>query len=514
MKRRFGSITHQMMAVFCVFLIILFAGIAGMNHFFYKSFKIWDNERKIIQQGEEIAKHFATLQLTKKTVADYETEIAAATENYNLSIRIATGKYNILIDSSSYRTKKRTKLAEDIITLIEAKEEELNSSTYCLIPSYGKAEHYQTILYIRKLEGKYYLTISRTLRSIDEDIHTSNSFLLISAVITSVFGLTSIYFFSKRFTEPILKINSVAQKISTLEFDHRLDIDSKDELGELCRSMNLISRRLSESIGQLQMELQRRKQLIRDMSHELKTPITAVKGYTEALKYGVIKDPNQVQRYYNVIIQECDRMNTLIYELMELSRIEAADESNPFGYLSIEQLMGELKEQYRIPCEDKKIEWIYEFEEEYLFGNERILKRAIKNIIENAIRHVNEAGCIRIRTRDQEDQVLLSIYNTGSSIPNESIRAIWDVFYKIDESRKREENTYGIGLAIVKSAMDLHHGTVEVENVDGGVEFRLILPKERILPNDGNDTKTHCSKRRKRLQCRSKMVVETTKEEI
>lgn len=477
MRKPFKSITKKMIFVFCLFLCILMAGIAFMNVMFYKSFKIWKNERKMIAQGEEIAEHFEAIRLNKKTVEDYENEISKVTQSYNLSIRIATGKYRVLIDSNSYYSGNKMKLSDKTIATIEQNEEQLNTKEYCLIKSYTEESGYPHILYIRKLNQKYYLTISRTMKSIDEDIRTSNVFLLVSGSVVAVFGICMIYIFSRSFTKPILQINEVAQKISNLDFSTKVQVKSEDELGELANSMNLISDRLSESIHRLQEDLDRRNQLVRDMSHELKTPITAIKGYTEALKYGVAKNPTQTNQYYDIIVGECDRMNSLIYELIELSKMDSMNDAMKFELFDLEEVLLDVKEQYQYEMLKKNVEYKVEMKDTFVYGDSHVLKRAIKNLIENAVRHVNNDGIIHIKGYQLEQNYLLNVYNSGSRIPKESLPSIWDVFYKVDESRKRENDTYGIGLAIVKSVVALHGGNVEVHNLDQGVEFLLILPQ-------------------------------------
>ena len=452
-----------------------------MNVMFYKSFKIWKNERKMIAQGAEIAKHFESIQLNKKTVEDYEDEIAKVTQSYNLSIRIATSKYRILIDSYSYYSGNKLRLTDQTIDVIEKNEDKLNTGEYCLIKSYSEESGNPHILYVRKLNQKYYLTISRTMKSIDEDIRTSNVFLLVSGSVVAVFGIFIIYIFSRSFAKPILQINEVAQKISNLDFSTKVQVKSEDELGELACSMNLISDRLSESINQLKGDIDRHNQLVRDMSHELKTPITAIKGYTEALKYGVAKNQTQTNQYYDIIVGECDRMNSLIHELIELSKMDSMNDALNFEFFDLEEVLLEVKDQYKYEMQKKNVEYKIEMQDTFVYGDCHVLKRAIKNLIENAVRHVNDDGTIRIKGYQLDQKYLLKVYNSGSRIPKESLASIWDVFYKVDESRKRENDTYGIGLAIVKSVVALHGGQAEVYNLEEGVEFLLILPQPKNL---------------------------------
>lgn len=479
MRKPFKSITKKMIFVFCLFLGILMLGIAFMNIMFYKCFKIWKIEKQMIVQGDTIAQHFKDIEITKKSVKEYEAEIFQATESYNLSIRIATDQYQILIDSSSYHSTGKMKLSNQTIDMIEKNSEKINKNSYCIIRSYREESDNPYILYVRKLDQNYYLTISRTMRSIDEDIRTSNVFLLISGSIVAVLGILITYFFSRSFTKPILQIKQISQKISCLDFSAKVEVKSEDELGELARSVNLISDRLSESIHLLKSDIDRRNQLVRDMSHELKTPITAIKGYTEALKYGIAKNPMQTNQYYDIIIQECDRMNLLIHELIELSKLDTLEDTMNIEAFDLEPILTDLYEQYKYEMEKKNVKYEIQLQDRIILGDCHILMRAIKNLVENAVRYVNDNGTIRLTGLTQRNQYIFKVYNSGSRVPEESLSAVWDVFYKVDESRKHEEDTYGIGLAIVKSAVKLHRGQVEVENLVDGVEFRLILPQPK-----------------------------------
>ena len=248
--------------------------------------------------------------------------------------------------------------------------------------------------------------------------------------------------------------------------------------------MNLISDKLSESMNELKSDLDKRNQLVRDMSHELKTPITAIKGYSEALKFGVCKNQEKTNQYYDIIVQECDRMNSLIYEMIELSKLESLADTLNIEEFDIRDVLEPLEEQYHYEMEKKKIEFRIELEQTMMIGDCHLIGRAVKNLIENAVHYMKPNGYIRVSGYRKGETYILKVFNTGSTIPKESLSAIWDVFYKVDESRKREKNTYGIGLAIVKSTVDLHHGYVEAVNLEDGVEFRIILPQKELLVSE------------------------------
>jgi signal transduction histidine kinase len=161
------------------------------------------------------------------------------------------------------------------------------------------------------------------MKGISESVAIANQFYIVAGLIIILLGGLFIIIFSKRITEPIVEMSNVAESIANLDFEKRVSSDSRDEIGSLGRSINRICEKLSASMNSLQQDVERRKQLVRNISHELKTPIGVIKGYAEGLKYGVVEDKDKTSKYCTIIATESDRMDRMVRELLNLSVLES-----------------------------------------------------------------------------------------------------------------------------------------------------------------------------------------------
>jgi signal transduction histidine kinase len=300
---------------------------------------------------------------------------------------------------------------------------------------------------------------------------------MIAGLIVIFIGGLFILIFSKKITKPIIEMSSVAEGISNLEFDKRVDFESQDELGKLGESINKISEKLCASINELKGDVERRKQLVRNMSHELKTPIGIIKGYAEGLKYGVVDDKEKMHKYCSVLVEECDRMDKLVLELLNHSMMEVGMVKLNKTSFDVFELISETRERFSSTLIEKGITFDLKCSNNYIIYADRdMLEKAINNFITNAIDHVEGRNFIQLTAEKQENSLKISVFNTGSHIEMEEIKKIWDVYYKIDKARSRKYGGHGLGLAIVKSIVQLHGGTTNAENVDEGIRFNLQIP--------------------------------------
>ena len=454
-------------------MFLMVSGMAFMNLFFFRDFKIYQNKKKMIDIGTEINESLKT-----KTIDEIRNEIFALSNGYNVMIRIIDSDCNVILDNIGMDRLQPPPSKNSTRWFLKEHQKEILAEGYFSIKKVMSKQEDSHLLYARKLPDGYYLMISRTLRSIDEDIETSNLFLILTGSTLVIFGTGIIYLMAKRFTKPILQISDQAKAIASLDFSERVNVKSKDEIGLLADSMNEISEQLSESINQLKKDINQRKQLVRDMSHELKTPITSIKGYTEALKFGVIKEEGQIKQYYEVIVNECDRMNDIIHEMLELSKMDNVVNQLQMEKFEVSKLVDAISEQFLPKMNEKRIKYqVVAEKHQTIEADYHLLLRAVKNLIENGVRYTNVQGTLILTINQQKSGLYITVYNSGSQIPKEQQDSIFEVFYKGDPSRKRNSNTYGIGLAIVKSIMELHQGTVSVKNMPDGVEFQLVIPQ-------------------------------------
>jgi signal transduction histidine kinase len=328
-----------------------------------------------------------------------------------------------------------------------------------------------------------------SLQPVNEAMYVLKDFYIYAFIIALLLIVIVSFYYSKLITKPLLKMNSVTNQLAKLNFNEKIDIQSDDEIGQLSKSINSLSENLASTIENLQQanfQLMRdiekekqleqiRKEFISGVSHELKTPLSIVQSYAEGLKDGLNIEKNGY--YADVILEEVDRMNGLVVDMLELSKLQSGTytlKSEPFLIVDcIENVIIRMFENSSNHCH-----FNFNLDEETLvIGEKRKIEQVIINILSNAIHYGNPGSVIKMNLLDEGEFVKISIFNEGNPIPADKIDKIWDRFYRIDESRNRQNGGTGLGLAIVKTILDLHHSTIKVHNKEDGVEFNFNLKK-------------------------------------
>lgn len=347
-----------------------------------------------------------------------------------------------------------------------------------------------------KLENGYFLYIRIPLNSIKDSVSISNNFLLMMAGFTILIASIMVTIVSRKFTEPILELNNIAKKMSNLDFSQKYQItNAKDEINDLGRSINTMSDKLERTIKQLRSsnsELERdieekskidemRKTFISDVSHELKTPIALIQGYSEGLLENVNSDEESRKFYAEVILDETNKMDKLVKQLLELMKLEYGKREFNNKEFNIVELEKEVIRKTNVMIEEKQAEIKFdETKDISVFADDFYIEQVLTNYLTNAIKNVKEMygeKYIKISNEilEEENKVCIKVFNTGENISEENLNRIWNRFYKADESRHREDGGTGIGLAFVKAIMGNYDNKYGVKNLENGVEFYFEL---------------------------------------
>lgn len=325
---------------------------------------------------------------------------------------------------------------------------------------------------------------------------TSSSILkkyIIYIIVVSIFCILFLSFlFSYLITKPIVKINKVASKMINLDFSMECSVKSNDEIGNLSKSLNYLSSKLNDTLEKLysandnlqkDLDLQKeldllRKDFIASVSHEFKTPITLIKGYTESLKDNIAEEEEK-EEIYNIITTEVEKMDRLIQDLLEVSKMEAANYSFNMSDFYIDELLNNVIKKYTLMLNDKKINICISIKNDNILivGDTFKIEQVFTNFINNAIFHTESNHQIKIDLIEEEAFVLFSIENEGKHIPKEEIKNIWEKFYRLDKSRNSKSGGTGLGLAICKLILEGHKCIYGVENTTLGVKFYFKLPR-------------------------------------
>lgn len=398
----------------------------------------------------------------------------------NLSITIVDEEFRIIATTSN-REAAQQRLGERTMHVIKEHMDELlkeGSSFSSNFDDNNKALFVQ----VNKLKGHGYLIVKRSITGINSSIQVMEISYILAAFVTLVLGIPVIIYLSGKMAGPILEINKVTKQISHLNFSETVSVKSTDEMGTLAESVNLMSDKLEEALSNLKKDVELRKTLVRNMAHELKTPTAVIMGYAENMPYISHRQPEKLEKYCAVISEECERMNSMIQQMLEVSSYECGEEVLHKKYFSLQPFLEGIHKYFRSDFPDRQdtCEIVNEVRGE-VYGDCEVLQRALYNYVKNAVRYGRENGKIVVRAWEDEAFVRFSVYNEGESIPEEEQEKIWNVFYKINQARTREQQSFGIGLSIVKQAAEAHGGGVSVRNKADGVEFGLYI--QRILKN-------------------------------
>lgn len=459
--------------VFMIFMIILVAGNVIINVSLFKEYYMLQAKKRMRSTSAEIEKMYYDNQ---DSLQEY---IEMIDGTWGIWVRIADEDSNLLYTSKPEKNKSNM-LSEWVVKVIrEGKKEIEDKGVYYseISRDENNIVRLVCITKIEKKDGNIYIILTRSIKSVYENISTANRLVEVTALILFAIGSVFIYYLSKNITKPILEISEHAKEISKLNFSKKLHIEYKNELGTLAGTINEISDKLSVSIEGLKRDIDDRKALVRNMSHELKTPISAIKGYTEGLKYAVADTPEKMNKYCDVIIMECNKMDYLVKQMLELSVMERVNLQIEKTNFKVKQLIESIEMCFAEQIKVRQIHFQIKADEDYYVnGDYHLIERAAFNYLENAIHYTNDGGIIKISLVNNQNGFLFTVFNSGSSIPEEEINNIWKVFYKTDKSRTRDSNNFGVGLAIVKTNINLHGGEVGVNNKENGVEFSFWIP--------------------------------------
>ena len=319
-------------------------------------------------------------------------------------------------------------------------------------------------------------------------VHVMAKDLFISAfiILISVALVVGLWVY-RSIAVPLVKLKKATQNIKEGNLDFVLDVEGNDEFSELCQDFEEMRRRLKESTEEKNLIEKENKELISNISHDLKTPITAVKGYIEGIMDGVADTPEKMDRYVRTIYNKTNEMDHLINELTFYSKIDTNRIPYTFSKLNVEDYFADCAEEVGLELETRGIELVYanyvEKDVMVIADGEQI-RRVIHNIISNAIKYMDKPkGIIQIRIKDVGDFIQIEIEDNGKGIGPKDLPYIFDRFYRTDVSRNSSKGGSGIGLSIVKKIMEDHGGKVWATSRLGiGTIMYFVLRKYQEVP--------------------------------
>ena len=294
---------------------------------------------------------------------------------------------------------------------------------------------------------------------------------------------------AKMYLDPVVKIKNTTERMAALDFGAVCPPFRNKELRELSDNINFLSSSLSESMKKLENENKKlesaieserrqdkaRRSFVANASHELKTPISIIRGYAEGIKYGISGD--STEEFCDIIIEESDKMNNLVVKLMEQLQYSSAYSLNESSF-SLRKLITELINGTRLDFEECGIRLSVDIPEECIGrGDSELLSSVFNNYFSNALSHADFEKEVRITCKELQNCYRISVYNSGKPISGTDIENIWQSFYRADKAHSRKEGRFGLGLSIVATIQDLHKQKYGVLNREHGVEFWFDIKK-------------------------------------
>ncbi len=352
------------------------------------------------------------------------------------------------------------------------------------------------------LESGETLHIFSPVATVNSNVEASVSVFNLIAVVICLIMSALTYFFVSKFTKPIVEMNDVTRDMAALNFKRKCRSYGNDEVGELGKSINTLSDTLDTTLmdlqdknEQLERDIERRhalddarKSFINNVSHELKTPIAIISGYAEGLAAGISDDPQVLSEYCRIINEETKKMNLLVVELLELSKLDSKTQPfTPENY-DLGKQAADLFSNFALFFRKHGITAVNNIPEGCMcYAQRDKIEIVLKNYINNAVSHCDGEKLIKLDVVENNGNLRVSVFNTGECISEAETDEIWDSFYRADKSHSRGENRFGLGLSIVKSIMNLHSMPYGVDNVENGVRFWFEISKEQV----NNETETN-----------------------
>ena len=329
------------------------------------------------------------------------------------------------------------------------------------------------------------IVIRSAVSGIHDNAKLANIFLAYIGIIAVAISYFVVVLVTKTITKPLLKMVEISDKMANLDFDTKYEGKDENEIGLLGEHINRMSETLEKTISELktanaelETELKKRneidemrKDFLSNVSHELKTPIALIQGYAEGLEDCINDDEESRAFYLDVIVDETNKMNKLVRSLLDLNELE-------YGNVTIERFnITELIKNCILSFDVliKQNDVIVEFDDTHnvtVWSDEFKIEQVFNNYFSNALNHVEgDKKTIKVSITEENSMAKVSVFNTGKQIPDDDIDKVFDKFYKVDKARTREYGGSGIGLSIVKAAMDSLNHSYGVVNCNDGVEF-------------------------------------------
>lgn len=471
MKKR--SLFTKMLATYTMIISLSFVILAAFLSFWFESY--YFKQRREQLEGQSVIIGQMALKYLRNDITPESMEGTLEFMGFYLKADIwIVDSCGYIYSVSNYNHKKligNQLFIRDMDTLKQKKIME-RKRTYGRI--YKNLVHSIEIpIFNNKKEFMGSIVMNTPMSQITDPLNKVYEIIWVSAILAIIISCVIIYRFSQRIiVKPLGDINDVARKISKGEVEKRVTTKTDDEIGELANSFNYMA-------DFLEKVEENRRQFISNVSHEIRSPITSIKGFIGGIIDGII--PREKEKYYlKLAYEEIQRLTRLVNEILDLSALQDGKFKLIIEDIDINEIIRVtvLKFEGKIKEKNLKVEVCFENDKLMAIGDKDRLVQVITNLLDNAIKYSKCQSQIKIYTKTKSKKVIVSIYNESDPIPENVLNKLWERFYKVDSSRTSKMST-GLGLSIVREILSQLNQEVWAENIDKGVRFTFTLDKAK-----------------------------------
>ena len=480
------SIKRQMMTVFVGLILFMIVVFMIVNGSFLEKYYISNKKSEFIKAYTMVQEGVEYGRFDSETP---EKDLGRFTDKNNISIAVIDSEYNVVYTNVR---EKQMMVVQLFGYLYDKNHQEVLEKTdsYDICKSVDPQNNTEYLTMWGNFDNGDIFIMRSPMESIRSAVTIFNRFIGVVGGCVILVSVLLAWYFSKRITEPIMELATLSQKMADLDFDAKYTSGGSNEIGVLGENFNRMSERLEQTISnlkeanyKLQKDIEQkekrenmRSEFLGNVSHELKTPIALIQGYAEGLKEGVNDDPESREFYCEVIMDEAGKMNRMVKNLLALNQLEFGEDDVQFERFDITSLISGVLQSLDILIEQKEAQVIFRHKNPvYVWADEFKVEQVVRNYVNNALNHIDGEKVIEIKITQENDMAKITVFNTGTPIPEEDLPHIWEKFYKVDKARTREYGGNGIGLSIVKAIMDSFGKGYGAINHTNGVEFWFEL---------------------------------------
>ena len=471
-------------------LALIYAVVAGLSNYQMKSFRKAYNltEQVNLFSGNSLQIFNRMTQVEQKEIEkilDSSPEKFSDMEYMQKLNEKLSNKYaymivrkddQIVFDGNSHVTQE---LLDQL-----PKYEDVDSSIDGAIYLDGDTQHLvKQMDFLYPDEGKGSVFIVSNVDGLLPEIKAMMAEMLLAVILIIVFtdAILMMWVYSS-VVHPLGRLQEATKKIRDGNLDFALEVENDDEIGQLCQDFEEMRMRLKENAEEKIQYDKENKELISNISHDLKTPITAIKGYVEGIMDGVASSPEKLDRYIRTIYNKANDMDKLIDELTFYSKIDTNKIPYTFSKINVASYFRDCVDEVGLEMEARNIElgyFNYVDEDVMVIADAEQMRRVINNIVSNSVKYIDKkSGIINIRIKDVGDFIQIEIEDNGKGIAAKDLPNIFDRFYRTDSSRSSSQGGSGIGLSIVKKIIEDHGGRIWATSKEGiGTEIHFVLRK-------------------------------------